>query len=79
MLAFKKTEALKPKGIYISDDFPAEMDQSRRCMSQIYTVLKSVKTNTASQYVKSISRKMDAIVLNGKTYTEDKLNETQKT
>ena len=75
MLAFKKTEALKSEGIYISDDLPAEMDQSRRRMSQIYTALKSVKNNTGSQYVKSISRKMDAIVLNGKTYTEEKLNE----
>ena len=73
--AFKFSSRLRSQNVFLTDDYPEEMDSDRRIMSQIHSALKSAKETHASPHVKSLYKKQDKLVLNDHIYTVDNLHE----
>ena len=75
ILSYNAARQLRTKQIYLSDDYPGKMADNRQKLSPIYNALRNMKTTMESSHVKTLTRKQDTILLNGKTYDMDTLEQ----
>ena len=75
LLAYKTAGQLRSKQIYLSDDYPGKMANNRQKLSPIYNALRNMKTTMESSNVKTLARKQDTVLLNGKSYDLDTLEQ----
>ena len=73
LLAYKAAGQLRSKQIYLSDDYPGKMADNRQKLSPVYNALRNMKTTMESSDVKTLARKQDTILLNGRSYDIDTL------